>query len=344
MSLGNTLRAAREACGLTTSELAARTHMLVQIVEGLEKEDFRRIPAPIYGRGFIKLYCEAVNLDPKPLQAEFMDLFNRAKDAPAKNEAPPVRSRPQTAEPPPPQQPIISSPAEEAEMMPATDEPVVDTVDANETTPVEEVPVEESPVAAQPAETTLPPSEPPPTESLFDLPIQTHDPAPAVNVQPPPKRSYGELFGQTYAAEEEAPKQSAAEKFRNTMSNVSSGVFANVQKLPPNTARIVVVSLCAAVILCLIGWGVFELYKATTPGGNADVEPAANAEVAEEKPKVKKDAAESKKENGKTAEVKKSSAKAKETPSKPSASKPSVSVKPGDLKSSGIEVPALYID
>ena len=51
-----------------------------------------------------------------------------------------------------------------------------------------------------------------------------------------------------------------------------------------------------------------------------------------------------KKENGKTAEVKKSSAKAKETPSKPSASKPSVSVKPGDLKSSGIEVPALYID
>ena len=162
--------------------------------------------------------------------------------------------------------------------------------------------------------------------------------------EPPPKRSYGELFGQAYAAEEEAPKQSAAEKFRNTMSNVSSGVFANVQKLPPNTGRIVAVSLCAAVILCLIGWGVFELYKATTPGGNADVEPAENAEVAEEKPKAKKDAAESKKENGKTAEVKKSSAKAKETPSKPSASKPSVSVKPGDLKSSGIEVPALYID
>ena len=209
---------------------------------------------------------------------------------------------------------------------------------------VEEFPAKAAPAAAQFAETSQSAAEPPPAESLFDLPIQTHDPAPTVNVQPPPKRSYGELFGQAYAAEEEAPKQSAAEKFRNTMSNVSSGVFANVQKLPPNTARIFAVSLCAAVILCLIGWGVFELYKATTPGGNADVEPAANAEVAEEKPKAKKDAAESKKENGKTAEVKKSSAKAKETPSKPSASKPSVSVKPGDLKSSGIEVPALYID
>ena len=341
MSLGNTLRAAREACGLTTSELAARTHMLVQIVEGLENEDFRRIPAPIYGRGFIKLYCEAVNLDPKPLQAEFMDLFNRAKDAPAKNVMPPVRSRPQTAEPPP--QPVV--PAQEAaEPMPATEEPVVETVDATVAPSVEEFPAEVAPVAARIAETSQSAAEPPPAESLFDLPIQTQDPAPTVNVQPPPKRSYGELFGQTYAAEEETPKQSAAEKFRNTMSNVSSGVFANVQKLPPNTGRIVAVSLCAAVILCLIGWGVFELYKATTPGGNADVEPAENAEVAEEKPKAKKDAAESKKENGKTAEVKKSSAKAKETPSKPSASKPSVSVKPGDLKSSGIEVPALYID
>ena len=314
MSLGNTLRTAREACGFTTSELAARTHMLVQIVEGLENEDFRRIPAPIYGRGFIKLYCEAVNLDPKPLQAEFMDLFNRAKEAPAKVEMPPVRSRPPATEPPP-----VAAVADE-------------TPDAV-TAPVEEAPA------------TVPPTEePPPVESLFDLPVQTHDPAPTVNLQPPQKRSYGDIFEQSYATEEESPKQSAAEKFRNTMSNVSSGVFANVQKLPPNTARIVAVSLCAAVVLGLIGWGVFELYKATTPGGNADVAPAASAEVAEEKPTVKQAAADKKKDNGKKSDVKKSSSKAKVAPSKPSASKSSVSVKPGDLKSSGIEVPALYID
>ena len=334
MSLGNTLRAAREACGLTTSELAARTHMLVQIVEGLENEDFRRIPAPIYGRGFIKLYCEAVDLDPKPLQAEFMDLFNRTKDAPAKNEMPPVRSRPQTAEPPP--QPAV--PAQEAaEPMPATEEPVAETVDATEIPSVEEFPAEAAPAAAQIAETSQSAAEPPPAESLFDLPIQTHDPAPAVNMQPSPKRSYGDLFGQSYAAEEETPKQSAAEKFRNTMSNVSSGVFANVQKLPPNIGRIVTVSLCAVLILGLIGWGVFELYKATTPGGNTDVEPAASVKIEEEKPKAKKEAMESKQEKGKKSDKKKTSEKTASAPSNPSA-------KPGDLKSSGIEVPALYID
>ena len=341
MSLGNTLRAAREACGFTTSELAARTHMLVQIVEGLENEDFRRIPAPIYGRGFIKLYCEAVNLDPKPLQAEFMDLFNRAKDAPAKSEMPPVRSRPQAVEQPP--QPAV--PAQKAaEPMPATEEPIMATAETTEAPSIEEAPADEAHVAEQFAEVPQSAAEPPPAESLFDLPIQTQDPAPVVNVQPPPKRSYGDLFGQAYATEEGTPKQSAAEKFRNTMSNVSSGVFANVQKLPPNTGRIVTVSLCAAAILCLIGWGVFELYKATTPGGNADAEPVASAEVAEEKPEAKNNTVASKKENGKTAELKKASAKAKETPTKTSASKFSVSVKPGDLKSSGIEVPALYID
>ena len=67
MPFGQTLRAAREAKGLSTSELAAQTHLLVQVVEGLENEDFRRIPAPIYGRGFVKLYCETVGLDPKQI-------------------------------------------------------------------------------------------------------------------------------------------------------------------------------------------------------------------------------------------------------------------------------------
>ena len=336
MSLGNTLRAAREACGLTTSELAARTHMLVQIVEGLENEDFRRIPAPIYGRGFIKLYCEAVNLDPKPLQAEFMDLFNRAKDAPAKKEMPPVRSRPQTAEPPPP--PPIAPVPEAAEPMPATEEPIVETADATETASVQEVPVEESPVAAQSTEMPQPVAEPPPAESLFDLPIQTRDPAPAVDIQPPPKRSYGELFGQAYSAEEEAPKQSAAEKFRNTMSNVSSGVFSNVQKLPTNIGRIAAVSLCAAFAVAIIAWGVFALYKATSPAEEA---PVKNSETAA------KEAAGPKSAEGNTGKKAGENTAGKgviETVKTGTAYPSSRAVRPGDLKSSGIEIPALYID
>lgn len=76
IEFGKTLRIAREAKGYTTSQVADMTRMLVQVVEGLENENFSRIVAPIYGRGFVKLYCEAVGLDPKPLVEAFMDIYS----------------------------------------------------------------------------------------------------------------------------------------------------------------------------------------------------------------------------------------------------------------------------
>jgi hypothetical protein len=73
--MGEILRTAREERALSTSTAAEATHMKVQIIEDLEKEDFRRIAAPIYGRGFVKLYAEFLELDPAPLIREFMDLY-----------------------------------------------------------------------------------------------------------------------------------------------------------------------------------------------------------------------------------------------------------------------------
>ena len=98
-------RTAREAKGLTTGQIAERTHMMVQVVEGLENEDFSKIVAPIYGRGFVKLYCETVGLEPKPLVDAFMEIYSggRGKSAaphePAKPEQRPVE--PTAPEPPP---------------------------------------------------------------------------------------------------------------------------------------------------------------------------------------------------------------------------------------------------
>jgi hypothetical protein len=76
MSLGEILKNAREQRGLSHSAVAEATHMKVQIVEDLEQEDFRRIAAPIYGRGFVKLYAEHLELDPTPLINEFMDIYS----------------------------------------------------------------------------------------------------------------------------------------------------------------------------------------------------------------------------------------------------------------------------
>jgi len=40
-----------------------------------EDNDFSRIPAPVYGKGFIKLYAEFLGLDPAPLIAEYASRF-----------------------------------------------------------------------------------------------------------------------------------------------------------------------------------------------------------------------------------------------------------------------------
>jgi len=79
MALGEILRNARVQKGMKTSDVAESTRMMVQVVEGLEQEDFRRIAAPIYGRGFIKLYAELLELDPEPLIRDFMELYDGAR-------------------------------------------------------------------------------------------------------------------------------------------------------------------------------------------------------------------------------------------------------------------------
>jgi cytoskeletal protein RodZ len=72
MAIGPTLQDARLKKQLTTSQVAEITRMKVQIVDDLEHDDFHRIAATIYGKGFIKLFAECVDLDPKQLIADYM--------------------------------------------------------------------------------------------------------------------------------------------------------------------------------------------------------------------------------------------------------------------------------
>ena len=321
MSFGQTLRTAREAKSLTASELASRTHLLVQVIEGLENEDFRRIPAPIYGRGFVKLYCEVVGLDPKPLQAEFMTLYSLNKEAPTT-----------TARPTPPSSPKEIPPAPPA--VAASTPPPPQQVSAPEEKPVPE------PLPA--AEDANPKPEPPPTAEGM-----------VIEPEPPPRRSYGELFEQTYAQEGQE-KTSATEKFRNTMSNVSHGVFANVKKLPPNTGRIVMVCIATIILFVLIGWGIAALYKATTPqpsGENKSISQPKQETAA--KPLTTTDKTTSsqtptKQEAGSSLPTKREAGSTKTSlPTKRASAsvegKPTAT-KSEALRSSGIQIPSLYID
>ena len=109
MEFGKSLRNAREAKGYTVAQIAEKTHILSAIVEGLENEDFSRIAAPIYGRSFVRLYCEAVGLEPKPFVDEFMEILNG-------NHAPAIRERPIA-----PAEPTAEEPAAEPAKAPEPD-------------------------------------------------------------------------------------------------------------------------------------------------------------------------------------------------------------------------------
>ena len=100
IEFGKALRSAREAKGYTVSQIAEMTHLKSSAVEGLENEDFSMIAAPIYGRGFVKLYCEAVGLEPQPLVDEFMAIMNGEREIAIKER--PVSEPVAAAEPPPP--------------------------------------------------------------------------------------------------------------------------------------------------------------------------------------------------------------------------------------------------
>ena len=53
IEFGYTLRKAREAKGLTLKDIAQSTHVMEQMLADLENENFSKIAAPIYGRGFV---------------------------------------------------------------------------------------------------------------------------------------------------------------------------------------------------------------------------------------------------------------------------------------------------
>lgn len=99
MALGAVLKEARERKGMTPQQVAEETRMLVQIVRDLECEDFSRIAASLYGRGFIKLYAECVGVDPESLVAEFMDIYTGNRPPQILRRALPPRAAPADPKP-----------------------------------------------------------------------------------------------------------------------------------------------------------------------------------------------------------------------------------------------------
>ena len=62
-SLGEKLRQAREARGISISEVAEQTRISSQYLEGIEADDYRTLPGGIFNKGFIKSFAKFVGID-----------------------------------------------------------------------------------------------------------------------------------------------------------------------------------------------------------------------------------------------------------------------------------------
>ena len=360
-SFGEKLRNAREAKGLSCSQVAAQTHMLVQIVEEMEREDFHRIPAPIYGRGFVRLFADCVGLDPVPLVREFMDIYEGRRapavsirevpTAPVPPPAPPtwqatVAPQPRPVVPPVPEpQPVpepvaqpIPEPVPEPVVMPEP-EPVPEPVAPPEPEPVLEpvappepqpVPEPVAPPEPEPVPEPVAPPEPEPVPEPVTPPIPEPVPEPVAQPIPEPvqetqqvvrgldlfeqapARPFSDdepLFSSTPAPMQQSEKRrepppidpnaspylmpsdyaegspSAATRFRQGLSAVSSSIIKKVRSIPRRVWRMAALILGVILAIVFIVWCISKLYKATSKPGEtpaAEVTPATTEQQATE--------------------------------------------------------------
>ena len=66
-SPGATLSTARVRAGITLAEIARRSRVPIEALDALERDEWSALPAPVYARGFLRLYARELGLDAEPL-------------------------------------------------------------------------------------------------------------------------------------------------------------------------------------------------------------------------------------------------------------------------------------
>lgn len=96
--IGQQLRQAREARGLSLAEVANATKLRIESIVALENEAFDDLPSLAYARGFLKIYARELHLDAKKLLRQLDgladDSFDIADLRPEDLEAIPARAQP----------------------------------------------------------------------------------------------------------------------------------------------------------------------------------------------------------------------------------------------------------
>ena len=68
---GVIVRAQRESRGLTRQDIADTLNLGVRVVEDMETENWARLPAPAFTRGYLRAYAKLLDIDPDEVASAF---------------------------------------------------------------------------------------------------------------------------------------------------------------------------------------------------------------------------------------------------------------------------------
>ncbi len=75
ITLGEKLRQAREAHGLSISQVAEQTRISALYLSCIENDDFRILPGGIFNKGFVKSFAKAVGMDEQEALHDYAQLI-----------------------------------------------------------------------------------------------------------------------------------------------------------------------------------------------------------------------------------------------------------------------------
>jgi hypothetical protein len=79
---GPVIKVLREQRGLSVRNIADMTKVSVRYLEFIEEENFKKLPARAYIRGFVMLYAKALGYDPDRMTSDYLKRYDAATGFP----------------------------------------------------------------------------------------------------------------------------------------------------------------------------------------------------------------------------------------------------------------------
>jgi len=76
---GRELKQVRERMGIELQTVSKETKISLKILESLEEEEFEKLPALVYLKGFLKSYAQCLGLDPQKVIEDYLQLMGESK-------------------------------------------------------------------------------------------------------------------------------------------------------------------------------------------------------------------------------------------------------------------------